>query len=247
MTPSKAARAGPGAQPLGDVLCGIDAARSAYEAVRQGAALAAPGGHLTLLAACAARGSGHYRAATLGEVRGSRSVRPACRARRSCSSAASPRSRRIRCPARCSSRAAPRRGALRRTHPGGQRRPGPLRSASRLRGRACARAILVAAAAAARGALGVCLAPCPRGRAGRAGPPRARSARQRARRARRRAYDHSQGRRRGARNSARAEQPPHERSACARQRQRARRAPCRLLGAADAARGPAGRSERICT
>ena len=74
MTPSKAARAGPGAQPLGDVLCGIDAARSAYEAVRQGAALAAPGGHLTLLAVCAVRGSGHYRAATLGEVRARRAL-----------------------------------------------------------------------------------------------------------------------------------------------------------------------------
>jgi len=50
-----------------DVLCGVDGTRSAYEAVRQAAALTGPGGHLTLLAATAPGGSG--RGSTLGPMR----------------------------------------------------------------------------------------------------------------------------------------------------------------------------------
>ena len=47
------------------ILCGIDGTRSAYEAVRQAAALAAPGGHLTLLAATDVRGSEPFATALL--------------------------------------------------------------------------------------------------------------------------------------------------------------------------------------
>jgi nucleotide-binding universal stress UspA family protein len=46
---------------LRDTLCGVDGTRTAYEAVRQAASLAEPGGQLTLLAVTGPGGSGHRR------------------------------------------------------------------------------------------------------------------------------------------------------------------------------------------
>jgi nucleotide-binding universal stress UspA family protein len=53
---------------LSDVLCDVDGTRSAYEAVRQAASLAAPDGRLTLLAVTDVRGSGAYENAVLAPV-----------------------------------------------------------------------------------------------------------------------------------------------------------------------------------
>jgi len=65
---------GSGARLLDDVLCGVDGSRHAYEAVRQAAELAGPGGHLTLLAVSGVRGEGRHRTATLAPVRAQRAL-----------------------------------------------------------------------------------------------------------------------------------------------------------------------------
>ncbi len=53
---------------LSDVLCDVDGTRSAYEAVRQAASLAAPDGRLTLLTVTDVRASGAYQNAVLSPV-----------------------------------------------------------------------------------------------------------------------------------------------------------------------------------
>ncbi|MDQ2896225.1 MAG: universal stress protein [Actinomycetota bacterium] len=53
---------------ISDVLCDVDGTRSAYEAVRQAASLAAPDGRLTLLAVTDVRGSDQYETAVLAPV-----------------------------------------------------------------------------------------------------------------------------------------------------------------------------------
>ncbi|HLM87363.1 MAG TPA: universal stress protein [Solirubrobacteraceae bacterium] len=63
-----------GMELLSDVLCGVDGTRSAYEAVRQAAALAGPDGRLTLLAATARSGSGRFEGTTLAAPRASRAL-----------------------------------------------------------------------------------------------------------------------------------------------------------------------------
>jgi nucleotide-binding universal stress UspA family protein len=55
-----------------DILCAVDGTRRSYDAVEQAAALAAPGGRLTLLAATAERGSGIYRQAAISHERAER-------------------------------------------------------------------------------------------------------------------------------------------------------------------------------
>jgi len=54
---------------LTDVLCAVDGTHSAYDAVRQAAALAGQDGRLTLLAASASGGSGRYHGARLAPER----------------------------------------------------------------------------------------------------------------------------------------------------------------------------------
>jgi len=59
---------------LANALCGVDGTRSSYEAVRQAASLAAPDGHLTLLAVTGRTGSGRYQGAALAPVRARRAL-----------------------------------------------------------------------------------------------------------------------------------------------------------------------------
>jgi len=61
-------------QLLGDILCGVDGSRHAYEAVRQAASLAGAGGHLTLLAVSGVRGEGRHRTAALAPLRARRAL-----------------------------------------------------------------------------------------------------------------------------------------------------------------------------
>lgn len=63
-----------GTRILTDVLCGVDGTRSAYEAVRQAAWLAGADGHLTLLAAIAAQGSGQWQMAAFAPARARRAL-----------------------------------------------------------------------------------------------------------------------------------------------------------------------------
>jgi nucleotide-binding universal stress UspA family protein len=59
---------------LADVLCGVDGTRSAYEAVRQAAALTGPDGHLMLLAVTVVRGSGEFETALLAPAQARRAL-----------------------------------------------------------------------------------------------------------------------------------------------------------------------------
>ena len=59
---------------LWDVLCGVDGTHSAYEAVRQAASLAGPGGQLTLVAVTAVAASGQQRTASMAPARARRAL-----------------------------------------------------------------------------------------------------------------------------------------------------------------------------
>src|SRR5579862_8752906 len=62
-----------------DIVCGVDGTRGAYEAVRQAAALAEPGGAFTLLAVTAMAGSGQYQTVAISPERAGRALRYARR------------------------------------------------------------------------------------------------------------------------------------------------------------------------
>jgi len=85
MTPTRAAQPDEdqaGAQPdrvFINILCGVDGTRKSYDAVEQGAALAGPQGHLTLLAVTAVTGAGAYRNAAISPSRAERLLDRAAR------------------------------------------------------------------------------------------------------------------------------------------------------------------------
>ena len=52
-----------------DIICAVDGTRASMGGVRQAAALAGPGGHLTLLAVTAVTGAGRYTTAAISPAR----------------------------------------------------------------------------------------------------------------------------------------------------------------------------------
>jgi nucleotide-binding universal stress UspA family protein len=72
-TQAQEARTDVGAQRVfADILCAVDGTHRSYEAVRQAAALAGPGGALTLLAVTAEEGEGQYQRAAISPQRAER-------------------------------------------------------------------------------------------------------------------------------------------------------------------------------
>ena len=64
-----------GAQrPYANILCAVDGTHRSYSAVEQAAILAGAGGHLTILAVTAVKGSGAYKTASIGPERAERII-----------------------------------------------------------------------------------------------------------------------------------------------------------------------------